>query len=125
MSNFPDNKRVREEFSDSDEDSTQKVYLRSALRERVKKNVIKMQPELAEEAQAEEKQAEEEPPQKATVELCIECASFSATDNRNKHFCRLLNEELKYIQPCMRSRCYVKIFVMFFSFSLIIRRSSH
>lgn len=53
-------------------------------------------------------QVKEDPPQ-VTVKSCPECASLSATDNRNEHFCRLLNEELKYIQPCMRTRCYVKI----------------
>lgn len=43
---------------------------------------------------------------------CRECVyhnSNNSQDTRNAHFLQLLQEELMYVQPCIRNRCYVKI----------------
>ncbi|CAK1591072.1 unnamed protein product [Parnassius mnemosyne] len=37
------------------------------------------------------------------------CATYINDDRRNEYFAQLLTEELKYINPCMKTRCYIKI----------------
>lgn len=44
---------------------------------------------------------------------CSDCVIFNnncvGNDGRNENFSRLLQEELQFIQPCMRTRVYAKI----------------
>lgn len=52
---------------------------------------------------------EPEPALKSTCSECNRYCSKRNKDTRNEHFSELLQNELQYIQPCMRTTVYAKI----------------
>ncbi|CAB3220947.1 unnamed protein product [Arctia plantaginis] len=59
--------------------------------------------------EAGKEKSENEPASKTTCPECDRYCNKKSKDTRNQHFSELLQDELQYIQPCMRTTVYAKI----------------